>query len=675
MYQEVWPAPSAAKHGPWSFPLTIRLLCAVAGLLSLLSLLGWFFHRPLLVSLLYGSVTMKPNTAVLILLLTASTLLRQAGGSFTKAANFLNLCALALAAASLLEYVSGRDFGIDQLLAHVPMEAAGDPPGRMSRGTAIDGLLSALALLSLDAPPFGTLFAALGGLLSLSALVGYLFGAGPLFGVRLLRSMAPRTALAFFLLQIVFFLLRPQREPTYSLLRSARFHRFGSWYVAATCLLPLLLGLPIASMYHRGQMEASFAFAVLVVLLIAAQAVLLSRNSRSLALVEDARNLVEGERLALAAQNQRQLVDLVASEARAAQSEAQYRLITNALPSLVSYIGPDFRYVRLNRTYEDWFGHPSTELEGKSVDEVLGRSADSVRRHLEAALRGEPQQFETQITTRKGERTVNISHIPDIDEAGRVRGVVVQSTDITERKHAEAALRQTEKLAAVGKLASSIAHEINNPLESVTNLLYLASTSTSTEEIKFYLETAEEEIARVSAIANQTLRFHRQASAPVKITANELLETVMAIYKGRLKGSVRVQQQHRPSDPICCMEGEIRQVLNNLVGNALDAMTGGAPGRLLLRSRNGTDWRTGRPGLVLIVADTGSGMSPATQASLFEAFFTTKGASGTGLGLWVSKEIVDRHLGRLNLRSSQNPAHHGTVFRLFLPRDTGRLAS
>ena len=333
---------------------------------------------------------------------------------------------------------------------------------------------------------------------------------------------------------------------------------------------------------------------MLVVLLVGAQAVLVSRNSRSLALVEARRTRLEHERMRLADENQQQYTNLVASQQRAAQSEAQFRLIANALPALVAYIDRELRYVRVNRTYEEWFGLPAAAIEGRAPEDVLGRPAANVRRHLQASLRGEPQLFETQLSTLQGERTVSITQIPDVDDHGEVRGVIVQANDITARKQAEAALRQTEKLAAVGKLASSIAHEINNPLEAVTNLLYLAGSSDNIVEMKFHIETAEQELARVSAIANQTLRFHRQASAPVKVTAADLLETVMAIYQGRLHAlGIQIEQKHTPAKPITCMDGEIRQVLNNLVGNAIDAMQG-QPGRLLLRSHNATDWKTGR---------------------------------------------------------------------------------
>ena len=240
--------------------------------------------------------------------------------------------------------------------------------------------------------------------------------------------------------------------------------------------------------------------------------------------------------------------------------------------------------------------------------------------------------------------------------------------DIHERKAAEEALIRNEKLAAVGRLASSIAHEINNPLEAVTNLLYLARTSEALpEEVRFYLTTAEAELRRASAITTQTLRFHKQATRPVEMTCEDLIGSVLTIYQSRLVNSkIKVEKRKRARRPVLCMDGEIRQGVSNLIGNAIDAMHPDG-GRLLLRSRESHDWRTGRQGLVVTVADSGPGIPRETAGRIFEAFFTTKGIGGTGLGLWISKEIIDRHQGRLLLRTSQATGHSGTVFTLFLP--------
>ena len=145
--------------------------------------------------------------------------------------------------------------------------------------------------------------------------------------------------------------------------------------------------------------------------------------------------------------------------------------------------------------------------------------------------------------------------------------------------------------------------------------------------------------------------------------------SVLSVYQGRLVNShIEVLERKRALESFECFEGEIRQVLSNLVGNAIDAMPG-AGCKLLLRSRTARDWKTGRRGIVLTVADTGCGMSAETQRKLFEAFYTTKGIGGTGLGLWVSQEIVGRHEGSLRVKSSQGQVHHGTVFTLFLPFD------
>ena len=359
---------------------------------------------------------------------------------------------------------------------------------------------------------------------------------------------------------------------------------------------------------------------------------------------------------------------------RAAERErdalsAQLQLIMDALPSYVSYIGRDLRYVRVNRRYVESFGQPAEHIVGRAIDEVLGDAAFDIRPHLEAALAGQPQQFEVKVKTVDGERTLQIVQLPDVSGDGQVRGVVVQGADITDLRRSEAALRQSEKLAAVGRLASSIAHEINNPLESVTNLLYLCQASEDLLEVQHYLELAERELRRVSAISSQTLRFHKQATNPTPVTCEELIESVLALYQGRLVNShVVVDKRKRTNEAVVCFEGEIRQVLHNLVGNAIDAMHP-LGGRLLVRSRKAIDWDTGRRGLVITLADTGTGMNAQTLKKLYEPFYTTKGIGGTGLGLWLSKEIVDRHHGALRVRSSQKEGRTGTVIALFLPHD------
>jgi signal transduction histidine kinase len=238
---------------------------------------------------------------------------------------------------------------------------------------------------------------------------------------------------------------------------------------------------------------------------------------------------------------------------------------------------------------------------------------------------------------------------------------------VTERKLSEAALMRNEKLAAVGRLASSIAHEINNPLESVTNLIYLARSSNDAAQIAEYLVTAESELRRASAITSTTLRFHRQSTRPTEVPCDDLIGGVLGIHQSRMNNAgVRVECRTRSTRPICCSDGEIRQVLSNLIGNAIDAMQP-VGGRLLVRTREAHHWPTGRPGIAITVADTGPGIHAATAARIFEPFFTTKGDAGTGLGLWISKEIVDRHQGRLTVHSSQRHGRSGTVFTLFLP--------
>jgi signal transduction histidine kinase len=243
------------------------------------------------------------------------------------------------------------------------------------------------------------------------------------------------------------------------------------------------------------------------------------------------------------------------------------------------------------------------------------------------------------------------------------------NSDVTQVRLQDEALRRSEKLAAVGQLASSIAHEINNPLESITNLLYLIQQAETIAEVQHYTTLAQSELARVTEITLQTLRFNRQQSKPAEVDMAELLHTVMTLYTGRLLvRSIDADMKLMKVPRVLSLEGEIRQVINNLVRNALDSMSHG--GRLLVRLHPQRDWHTGTEGVRLTVADTGVGIAPEMQAHLYEPFQTTKEMTGTGLGLWVSKGIVEKHGGRIRMRTRRGEGH-GTVFAVWLPVEGG----
>ncbi len=250
-------------------------------------------------------------------------------------------------------------------------------------------------------------------------------------------------------------------------------------------------------------------------------------------------------------------------------------------------------------------------------------------------------------------------------------GIAVFFRDVTGRKQQDAMLQRTEKLAAVGRLASSISHEINNPLESIVNLLYLIEHSDSAgDEMRAYAQLATSELARVSHIVTHTLKFHRQSTRAGECCLSEILESVLSLYQGRLATQkVVILRDYAPDDKIFCFAGDMRQVFANLIGNALDALRG--KGILTLRTRFSKHWKHGAPGLRVMIADTGCGMSEETRKRIFEAFFTTKTATGTGLGLWVSDEIIRNHKGHVHVKSSERVERSGTVFSIYFPLGEG----
>jgi PAS domain S-box-containing protein len=253
------------------------------------------------------------------------------------------------------------------------------------------------------------------------------------------------------------------------------------------------------------------------------------------------------------------------------------------------------------------------------------------------------------------------------DAQGRVTRIVGVMTDITHRKRTEEAILRAEKLAVAGRLAASVAHEINNPLEAIANMLYLITMTESTEETRRLATDALSELMRISLIAQSTLKFHRQTGTPKITILSEILESVLALFRGRLQAQeITVDVQSGREVPIACMPSETQQIFANLVANAIEAMQG--KGRLLIRLRPSRDWR--KPtveGMRVSVCDSGAGIERDAICRIFEPFFTTKIETGTGLGLWVVAQLVERHNGWVRVRSSQRPGASGTVFSVFLP--------
>lgn len=351
-------------------------------------------------------------------------------------------------------------------------------------------------------------------------------------------------------------------------------------------------------------------------------------------------------------------------------------MLENA-PIGFAFFDRKFRYVRVNQFMAEMNQAPIGRHLGRTISEMLSNpAAELLQSCIESVFStGKPVvQFELN-TTASGDANqvrnwlINVYPVKAASDAVRWVGAIV--VEATERKRAEDALRKTEKLAAAGRLAASIAHEINNPLEAVTNLLYLLRHHPSLDQqATAYADLAQQEISRVAEMTQQTLRFYRQSTLPVVANVGELMDSVLTLYTGRfLSLQVEVSREWGPDLDLYCFSGELRQLFANLVGNAIDAMSPG--GHLKLAIRRSRSWVDGSSGIRLFVADSGCGMTIATRAHIFEPFFTTKETTGTGLGLWVSSEIIAKHNGLVRVASRPadpaNGKQSGTVFMLFFP--------
>ena len=344
------------------------------------------------------------------------------------------------------------------------------------------------------------------------------------------------------------------------------------------------------------------------------------------------------------------------------ESEAKFRAVSESA-AIAIYIHDGQRLLYVNHSAEVATGYSREELLASDMWGLVHPDfRELLMQRAGARLRREdvPERYEYKIIRKDGEERWLDFGATTINYGGRP-ALLATAFDITDRKLGEDVLRKTEKLAATGRLAATIAHEINNPLEAVTNLLYLLRGAV-TPEGKNLLLNAEQELARVAHITKQTLGFFREASEPVRFSLCGLLDEIVPLYANRLeRKNTEVKREYLAPGEITAVKGEIRQVLSNLIANAIDSLAVDGWIRLTVRSAGNA--------VQVSIEDNGSGITPEHRAKLFEPFFTTKKDFGTGLGLWVVKGIVDKHGGDIAVESSASPGQSGACFTVTLPMD------
>jgi PAS domain S-box-containing protein len=327
------------------------------------------------------------------------------------------------------------------------------------------------------------------------------------------------------------------------------------------------------------------------------------------------------------------------------------------------------------------WNHAAEKIYGYHADEIIGRSVSllqptdrlgELRTILERLKNGKKvDQFETMRVAKDGRLlTVSLTISPIRDAQGQVIGASTIARDISRAKFAEQSLRNSEKLAVAGRMAATVAHEINNPLEAVTNALYLLSESASLDDsARQFLAIAQDELAKIRQIATATLGLHRgdaDSAQPVRIS--DLIDNVLSLYGRKLRSlGISVETRYETDVLVSAFPGELRQVFSNIVVNAVDALEK-LGDRLCIHVFSSFDWKNpSQRGLRITISDNGSGIPEEKRGQMFEPFYTTKGNKGTGIGLWVSLGIVRKYGGTMRFRSAVKLGRSGTTFCVFLP--------
>ena len=324
--------------------------------------------------------------------------------------------------------------------------------------------------------------------------------------------------------------------------------------------------------------------------------------------------------------------------------------------------------VTWNQAAERILGYSREEIVGSSILRLVPEDLHPEEKMIITKIRaGEKiDHFETVRVTKHGQKLdVSLSISPVRDASGTIVGASKILRDVSDKKRTEALVLQAEKMAAAGRMAATIAHEVNNPLEAVTNLIYLARLNANDPvQVQTFLGAAESEVARVSHIAKQTLGFYRENASAVAASLSELVAHAVQVYRPKCEaGGISVEENFRSTQRIVMRKGEMMQVISNLIANAIYAMPSGGT---LSVSVEDVD-RADASGVQLTVRDNGTGITAEQLPRIFDAFFTTRSAIGTGIGLFVAKQFVEGHDGKISVESSTDPESHGTAMSIFLP--------
>jgi two-component system, NtrC family, sensor kinase len=350
------------------------------------------------------------------------------------------------------------------------------------------------------------------------------------------------------------------------------------------------------------------------------------------------------------------------------QSEAEFRNRADLLELATEAISMRDREgaVRFwNAGAENLYGWQREEVLGQDMHKVLQTVFPVSFDEVEIALQKQKKWQGNVIQRTRDGREIVVACRKTMHREGNA--VLEVSRDITQQLQAEQALRESEKLAAMGRIAGIIAHEINNPLAAITNIFYLLRNHPSlNEEARHFAELAEQELQRVSHITRQTLSFYRETKQPVSVPVHQLLDDVVELQERALKTQhISIDKRYSSSGVLRGFPAELRQIFLNLIGNAVEAMPDG--GVLRVHVREATDWATQRRGITISIVDTGQGIGPEDAKRLFQPFFSTKSNKGTGLGLWISRGIVQKYSGRISCRSYRYQSKCVTCFQVFMP--------